>query len=132
MTIDQETPEENKEGVEEHIGLQAADTKQIVRMNDNNKVIQRRQYARPTTNDVAKTDVTSFNPKQIEEKMRELYEKRDGVWRCLACDYTTTNNSSNIRRHVEKHISGLSYSCNLCEKEFRCKDSLYKHKKQCT
>lgn len=125
MAQDLETPDENEEEQEEQIVFPEA--KQIVGINDNNKVIQRRRYARPTTSDVAKTDVTSFNPKQIEEKIRELYDKRDGVWRCVACDYNTTNNG-NVRKHVETHIIGLSYSCNLCNKEFRLRNSLNLHR----
>ena len=53
----QETPYENKEEAEEKIVSQTVDAKQIVRMNDNNKTIQRRQYERPTTSDIAKKSV---------------------------------------------------------------------------
>ena len=71
--------------------------------------------------------VTSLTPEETEEKIAELYEKVDNVWRCLACEYTTTY-SSHVRRHVEKHITGLSYTCNLCSKEFRLSNSLSNHK----
>ena len=128
MSQDQDTPFENIEEQEEKINVSVADAKQIARMNDNDKVIQRRQYARPTTSDVAKIDVTSFTPEEAEEKIKELYERVDEVWRCLACEYTTTNSSSNVRRHVETHLDGLSYSCNLCNKEFRLKNTLNMHK----
>ena len=46
---------------------------------------------------------------------------------CLSCDYTSAR-QHNLKKHVEKHIEGLSYSCNLCEKEFRKSDSLQHHK----
>ena len=97
-------------------------------MNDNDKVITRRQYQRPLTSDVANIDVASMTPEQIEEKMKELYQKIDGVWTCTACDYSTTTNSSNIRMHVERHIDGLSYSCNLCQQDFRSRAILNRHK----
>ena len=92
------------------------------------KAITRRQYARQPTSDVTKIDVTSFTSEEAEEKIKELYEKVDNVWRCLACDYTTTARSSDVRKHVETHLTGLSYSCNLCNKEFRLRNSLSRHK----
>ena len=129
MDQDLETPNENEEELEEQIVFPAAVAKQIVGINDNNKVIQRRKYGRPTSSEaVAKIDVTSYNSEQIEEKIKELYEKIEEIWFCTFCDYTTTTNSSNIRRHVERHIDGLSYNCYLCNKEFRSRDILSKHK----
>ena len=117
-----------KEEQEEQIAFPTIDEKQIVGRTDNNKANHRRQYERPTTSDVAKIDVTSFNFEEADEKIKELYERVDGVWRCSACDYTTTL-IGNVKRHVETHIIGLSYSCNLCNKEFRLKSSLYNHKR---
>ena len=97
-----------------------AEEMQVVRINEKIKATTQRQYARQPTTDVVKIEA--------EEKIAELYEKVDNVWRCLACEYTTTGRSSNVRRHVETHINGLSYSCNLCNKEFRLSNSLSNHK----
>ena len=94
----------------------------------NTNLNTRRQYSRSLSNSVAKIDVGSLRSEEIEKKMKELYNKIDGAWKCLACDYTTSRNSGgNIRRHVETHIEGLSYTCTLCSKEFRLKDSLNCH-----
>ena len=69
------------------------------------------------------------NFEEKENKMKELYEIVDGVARCLKCDYTSASSKggSNIRRHVETHIEGLSYTCTHCNKEFRLKCSLNTH-----
>ena len=77
--------------------------------------------------------MTTFTPEEIEEKIKELHQKIDGVWTCMVCDYISTK-STNVRKHVEKHMDGLSYSCELCSKEFRCISSLNNHKfhKKCT
>ena len=88
-------------------------------MNDNKEVITRRQYRRPTNNDASKIE--------IEEKIKELHQRIDGVWTCMVCDYTSTK-STNVRKHVEKHMDGLSYSCDLCDKEFRLINTLNSHK----
>ena len=78
--------------------------------------------------DVAKFDVRSMTATEIDLKMRELYQKVDGVWRCLVCDYSTKHNSGHVRNHVETHLEGLSYKCTLCSKEFRYRNSLLCHK----
>ena len=105
-----------------------AEPGQLIQMNDNDKVVTRRQYARQPSN-VAKIDVTSLSQEEINEKIKELYQKTDGFWSCLSCDFTSKDktSSSNIRRHVETHIDGLSYMCHLCIKEFRSKRALETH-----
>ena len=102
------------------------EAKSLARMNDNKEAITR-QYVRPANIDASKIDVTSFTPEEIDKKRNELYQKVDGVWTCMACDYTSTQ-KANMSRHVEKHMDGLSYSCNLCHKEFRLINSLNNHK----
>ena len=78
---------------------------------------QRRQHPRTTLNDITKFDVSSLTPGEIEQKTRDLYEKKDGVFNCLACEYTSQQ-SGHMKRHIEVHFEGLSYSC-FCGKEFR-------------
>ena len=94
----------------------------------------RRRPSRVPQLDIVKFDVTSMSSEEIEQKVKQLYQKIDGVWSCLACDYTTTNSSGNIRRHIECHLVGLSYACNDCKKEFKSKNVLNTHisKIQCT
>ena len=79
-------------------------------------------------NDITKFDVGSMTSEEVEEKIKELYQKVDGVWECLACNYTSSNKSSHVRRHIEIHLDGLSYTCNMCNKEFRSKSYLTTHK----
>ena len=96
--------------------------------NEVNKI--RRPYARsPKENDAARIDVGSLTKEEIAKKMRELYERTDEGWRCLVCDHTSKGpTSSDIRRHVETHLEGLVYTCNLCSQSFRLRNSLAKHK----
>ena len=103
------------------------DIKHLVRMEESKEIVTRRQYVRIPSSDASKIDVTSFTTEEIEEKIKELHQKIDGMWTCMVCDYTSTK-STNVKKHVEKHIDGLSYSCNLCNKEFRLINSLNHHK----
>merc|ERR1719154_600404 len=87
---------------------------------------RRRPYARAQT---IATDVGTLTSEEIDNKMRELYERTDEGWRCLVCDHTSKGpTSSDIRRHVETHLEGLVYTCNLCSQSFRLRNSLAKHK----
>ena len=81
--------------------------------------------------DHATINVGSMTPEEIKTKMNELYEKIDDGWSCLACDHINKGStSSNIRQHVETHLEGLSFTCNMCDKEFRSRNILNHHKKR--
>ena len=73
----------------------------------------------------------SMSQEEFAIKRRALYQKVNGEWDCMACDYNT-NDKSNIRKHVEKHIEGLSYACKFCNREFRTRSNLYSHMNHCT
>ena len=109
----------------ENYHYQQVEETQIVKTDRTVSNITRRQSLRSSQNDVTKFDVGSCTPEEIEDKIRNLYEKKDGVFRCLACGYTT---KEKIKRHIEVHFEGLSYPCSVCNKEFRSKNSLVKHK----
>ena len=91
------------------------------------QTVKRRLPQRPSQNKVTTFDVQSCTPEEIERKTREVYEKKDGVFSCLACEYTSSDRAK-IKRHIEVHFEGLSYPCSVCNKEFRSKNSLVKHK----
>ena len=62
----------------------------------------------------------------VDGRIEELMEKREGRHYCLACDYSSVR-ISNVKEHVEKHIEGLSFSCQFCDKTFRSRHSLRTH-----
>ena len=119
--------EETHREIREEVDFPADEAKQLVRMQESKEVITRRQYKRTPSSDASKIDVTSCTTEEIEEKIKELHQRIDGVWTCMVCEYTSEK-STNVRKHVEKHIDGLSYSCNQCNKEFRCINTLNSHK----
>ena len=63
---------------------------------------------------------------EVDEKIQQLMETRDGIFHCKACVYSSRQ-STHMKEHVERHIDGLSYPCQFCDKTFRYKNSLRKH-----
>ena len=107
-----------------------AEEKGLVSLN-NEVGKSKRPYNRPPK-DAEKIDVGSLTTDEIDIRMRELYERTDEGWRCLVCHHTNkASGSSSMRMHVETHMDGLVFTCNLCNKEFRSRQLLAQHKKRC-
>ena len=51
---------------------------------------------------------------EVEEKFQELIVREGNVFRCTMCERTMTHKGS-MRRHLETHLTGLTYSCPLCD-----------------
>ena len=64
---------------------------------------------------------------EVDAKFEELVVSENGIWRCTVCD-KTMKMKRDMRRHLETHLSGLSYECQFCGKSFRSNDVLRKHK----
>ena len=63
----------------------------------------RSQYSRALRNDGDKIDVSSMTPEETENKMTELYQKTEGTWSCLVCNFTNIRESQ-MNRHIEDAI----------------------------
>ena len=89
----------------------------------------RRYQERGTSNLVAKIDsgnVTSVD--DVEEKLNELLETNaDGTFGCKHCGKSGAKKSRNMKNHIETHLQGLSFPCNLCGKTFRSRNYIGCH-----
>ena len=72
---------------------------------------------------------------QLEEMVKSMMEKsennvangRQKADRCKVCG--KEDHGSHIKDHIEaKHIRGIVLPCNLCEKTFRSRKTLRRHK----
>ena len=95
----------------------------LTRMEENPVQGDTRRYAE----DTLQSDVRLMTADEIETTCMELYQKVEGTWRCMACTFSTKWVTS-MKRHVEIHLLGLSYTCPTCNKEFKSKNSLAVHK----
>ena len=73
--------------------------------------------------------VQSMSSWEVDDRIQELIERREGLLYCQVCDYKT-NKLSNVKEHVEIHIEGLCYTCQFCDKTFRSKNSYRVHIKR--
>jgi ribosomal protein S27AE len=62
--------------------------------------------------------------------INSLIEKHGDVWVCTRCGKTATDarTKANLKRHIEVHIEGVSYNCDMCGKTSGSKNGLQQHK----
>ena len=77
----------------------------------------------PISNDVS----------HIKERIRQYIEKdTNGKYKCTICGKEAAiemkNAKQNLEKHVETHLEGLSFPCQLCGKTFRSKHNFDNHK----
>ena len=64
----------------------------------------------------------------VNEKINQSYEKiSTGVFKCNLCGKESRGKSSDMRKHVETHLEGLSYPCQQCGKTFRSNSNFKQH-----
>ena len=82
-----------------------------------------------TESNEKRTVATSNTNINAKAAIDELVMKINDGWQCRTCGKVSYQvKCSDIRRHVEIHIEGLSYQCNICSKSFRSRRILSQHK----
>ena len=84
-----------------------------------------------TTRKYSKTVNVALHDDEAKKQIEDLIIKSDHCddgWICKICGkYTTLK--SNMKKHVEIHVNGLSYQCNICSNTYNTKMSLNNHRK---
>ena len=66
---------------------------------------------------------------EIEQKVTEYLGKNEsGDYICNLCGKVGGKNNRHMKNHIETHLDGISFSCNICGKQFRSRNSLNCHK----
>ena len=78
-----------------------------------------------------KLKTTSIIEPATMEKIESMMEKQVDGYHCTRCGYRSKN-SGHLREHVEKHIEGLEYPCNICNRILRSSHSFREHKRHCS
>ena len=64
----------------------------------------------------------------VLEKIDQMMEKQKNTFNCKICGYHSKN-KGHATEHVEKHIEGLEYPCDICSKILRTSSAFRFHKK---
>ena len=65
---------------------------------------------------------------EVDNAVNENMEKiASGMWKCKLCEKTATRTYI-LKNHIETHLEGLSFPCQLCGKTFRSRPSYKNHK----
>jgi len=76
--------------------------------------------------DKVKSELTDSDAQSESLMERTMDDDGQAVWQCSACS-KVSRTKANLRKHVEIHITGLSFSCKFCEKVYKTKNSLNAH-----
>ena len=83
------------------------------------------------TPEKSKQIVSMAENEDLKQRMTELINWNGETWSCTVCGKLASDGGwrgkANLQRHTQIHMDGLSYPCNLCGKEFRCKANLDNH-----
>ena len=75
--------------------------------------------------------VDSSDPESVERKILEVMTSLgSGDYRCRVCGKVSKGRSARtiMRQHIETHLEGLSYPCQLCDRTCRTRNALRAHK----
>ena len=100
-------------------GSSSSSTRQIVKKNSS-------QQSFNYTKTLKLLNEHEDNKVEIESKFQKLVVEENNSLTCIICAYIAKK-PSDMKRHLEKHIDGLSYDCQFCEKTFRTSSSLRVH-----
>ena len=77
---------------------------------------------------IAKNESFEASNSEVHEKFQELVvQGEDKMFTCTVCNKVMSHKAS-MRRHIETHLTGLSYDCPTCGKTLRSSMMLTKHK----
>ena len=94
---------------------------------ENNEKSKQKKFTPPNSNGTQVVQATS-NINDAEDQINQYMDKLGpGNFVCKICGKTATM-SGHIKNHIETHLEGISYSCTICSKSFRSKNSVNKHK----
>ena len=94
------------------------------------EVLTKAFYQPQTTRTVSKVSFNgNMDLKELEQKILELTEIDGDKCICRHCGKATTgrNRKQDLANHIETHIEGLSFNCDLCGNSYRSRNLLKNH-----
>ena len=80
--------------------------------------------------------LTVQDTSELDKTVEDLIVEENGIIKCKVCGKIAkgtrkSNMRQNLRKHVEIHIAGLTFECDICNKDFRLSESLRTHRRRC-
>ena len=72
--------------------------------------------------------LNNSNIQKAKNEVEKFLIQEGELWKCKQCNKTGKQRIQ-IRLHAEEHITGLSFQCLFCEKEFNTRKTLSTHKR---
>ena len=88
-------------------------------------VQEKRRQPNPFTRSIAVVP-NYMDRTEADQRVFEQMEKSNGQFSCLICG-KSTGHKSDMKKHVETHLEGLSFDCQHCGKVFRSRNALSMH-----
>jgi len=94
------------------------------------------EVIKPDTDTIKVADIDHFQldnmidskaKEQLSTSIESMIEQENDYWVCKMCGKKAST-SARLRPHIETHITGMEYPCNLCGKSYRTRPSFYNHK----
>ena len=77
-----------------------------------------------------KVDAGNFSSvEELDFYIKEQIINTNEGKQCGFCFYRTKR-SDHLRDHIETHLEGLSFSCNICDKSYSSRENLRHHKRR--
>ena len=96
-----------------------------------NRIRKRIGYLSLSSKNNPVTPIVSENFNNINELNKsirtEIVKESDGTYSCKRCP-RVTRHIGHMKEHIETHIGGMSFPCNICNKTYRTRASLRNHK----
>ena len=116
---------EDSTKMEDNSHLEEVEEK-VVNRKTNTKILRE-----VVTADKVMVPISSQDIDEVTKTIQQYVETLDdGSVKCTICGKVNTGNDRKkiIRNHIETHLEGLSYPCQLCGKTFRSRNSFTTHK----
>ena len=72
-------------------------------------------------------DTSTEDHEAIIGSMMERIIDPNYSWKCKSCGKLTKGSATQMKRHIETHLEGLSYPCRMCDKVSRSSHALQAH-----
>ena len=89
-------------------------------------VMATNQISQIDKNGLTQTDMSWTSGSELDLKIQEMISEVNGVLTCTVCG-KTAKLKTNLKKHIETHIDGLSFPCQQCDKSFRSRNTLQHH-----